>query len=145
MGIDSIEKSDLIIIDNIAKKYKLTLQELGKIISKNTEKRLRLQVLLSLEELYYLDKMAKLKGVSRGQYCYACCQEAINNNLLQNDKMNLVELIGKREEDCIERKEHRVMVTLNKVRDYAMIKRFSDEMGVPMSKVVRYILSNISI
>lgn len=78
MGIDSIEKSDLIIIDNIAKKYKLTLQELGKIISKNTEKRLRLQVLLSLEELYYLDKMAKLKGVSRGQYCYACCQEAIN-------------------------------------------------------------------
>ena len=27
MGIDSIEKSDLIIIDNIAKKYKLTLKK----------------------------------------------------------------------------------------------------------------------
>ena len=38
MGIDSIEKSDLIIIDNIAKKYKLTLQELGKIISKKYRK-----------------------------------------------------------------------------------------------------------
>lgn len=135
-----LNDEDMEIIEEIAGKYNLQIHELGKILStKKTsgKKKPRLQIRLSDDEIYTIEKRAKEANLSRTRYCRFCFQKAVRNNLIQDiDIMNVLVEKSKGEKT----REQKIIVNFESQKDYLDMKKGADELGIPFSTLVRYIV-----
>ena len=75
-GKFELSAEDKMIIEEIAKKYEVSVDELGRHLL--ARKYPRIQILLTEEELGYVDENAIRMGLSRSAYCYECFKKAVD-------------------------------------------------------------------
>ncbi len=126
-----LERNDLDIIESIAKKYGVSVQDLSR--SLLSRKYPRLQILLTVDELKHIDDHAKKLSLSRSMYCYMCFKKAMDDKLYEN--MNLLEIVKK--SDTGKRTE-KVAVSFSELGDYEKMVKFAKDLGVPFSGMLRY-------
>lgn len=126
-----LERNDLDIIESIAKKYGVSVQDLSR--SLLSRKYPRLQILLTVDELKHIDDNAKKLSLSRSMYCYMCFKKAMDDKLYEN--MNLLEIVKK--SDTGKRTE-KVAVSFSELGDYEKMVKFAKDLGVPFSGMLRY-------
>lgn len=132
-------EKDLEILNDMANKYCVTLQELGRIIARKKVTYPRLQILLNTEEMAEIDKKAKTKNLSRSKYCSLCYRKALENNDYEN--INIVEAVKKQKD----KREHRAVISFNNSDEYRKLKRASQKLGIPFSCLMRYFALNVEI
>lgn len=130
-----IENEDLKVIETIAEKYCISVQELGRILSRKTGSYPRLQILLNVEELHTIDRRAKKLNLSRAKYCRMCYRKALNEELYDN--IDVLKVVSENQNGKLKR-EHRAVISFDNAKDYRMMKKLSDELGIPFSSLMRY-------
>lgn len=126
-----LESEDLKTIEEIAKKYGVSVQDLSR--SLLSRKYPRLQILLTVEELKHIDDNAMRLNLSRSMYCYLCFKKAIDEKLYENiDVLKVV-----RKSDTGKRTE-KVAVSFSEQSDYEKMVKFASDLGIAFSGMVRY-------
>lgn len=133
-----IGKEDLDIIETIAKKYNVTVQDIGR--SLLSRKYPRIQIMLTPEELTKIDENANRLNLSRSMYCYLCFRKAINDKIYE--KMNIVDIVKKGKNGI---RTEKVAVSFSELGDYNKMMKFAEDMGVSFSSVVRYFSLNVDL
>lgn len=136
-----LEKNDLEILENIADKYCVSLQELGRIISRKKATYPRLQILLNKNELNIIDGRAKEKNLSRSKYCSICYKVAIENKYYED--IDILEVFSRNYSNENEKREFRAVISFDKADEYKQLKKLSKELGIPSSSLMRYFALNI--
>lgn len=136
-----IEKKDLEILKSMADKYCVSLQELGRIISREKVTYPRLQILLNSKERNIIDSRAKEKNLSRSKYCSICYKVAIENKLYEN--IDILEVLSRSKNNENEKREERAVISFDNADDYKQMKKLSKELGIPCSSLMRYFSLNI--
>lgn len=130
-----IKKGDLETIENIAEKYCITVQELGRILSRKTGSYPRLQILLNVDELHNIDRKSKKLDLSRSRYCSMCYKKALKEKLYEN--INVLQAMSDGESGKMKR-EHRAVISFDSAKDYRDMKKLADDLGMPFSSLMRY-------
>lgn len=130
-----IENEDLKIIEKIAEKYCISVQELGRIISRRNGSYPRLQILLNLEELHNIDGKAKKLNLSRTKYCSLCYRKALKEKLYEN--IDVLQAMSETQSGKMKR-EHRAVISFDNAKDYRDMKKLADNLGIPFSSLMRY-------
>lgn len=136
-----LQSEDLLMIKKIADKYRLSVQELGRIISRKNGKYYRLQILLNKDEIDLIDKNAKRLKLSRSKYCTLCYKKALRENLYDN--IDILKVVG--ESESGKKREHRAVISFDMPSDYLEMKKLADDLGIPFSSLVRYFALNIKL
>lgn len=126
-----LEKTDLEIIEGMAKKYGVSVQDLSR--SLLSRKYPRLQILLTEAELKHIDDNAMRLNLSRSMYCYLCFKKAIDEKLYEN--IDVLKVL--RKSDTGKRTE-KVAVSFSEQGDYEKMVAFSSDLGIAFSGMVRY-------
>lgn len=132
-----LQEEDLNMIKKIADKYKLSIQELGRMLSRKNGQYLRLQILLNVDEINLIDKRAKAVNLSRSKYCTFCYKKALRENLYDN--IDILKVVGESEK----KREHRAVISFDMANDYLEMKKLADDLGIPFSSLVRYFALNV--
>lgn len=141
-NIEVIKKTDLELLEKIASKYCVSLQELGRIISRKKATYPRLQILLNSDELSKIDKKAKEKKLSRSKYCSMCYKMALKKKCYEN--IDVIKAIG-RNQDEKNKREYRAVISFDNADDYIEMKKLSKKLGIPCSSLMRYFALNINL
>lgn len=137
-----IENEDLKIIENMAEKYCVSVQELGRIISRRNGSYPRLQILLNVEELNSIDKKAKELNLSRTKYCSLCYRKALKEKLY--DDIDIIQAMSEKQTNKLKR-EHRAVISFDNAKDYREMKKLADSLGIPFSSLMRYFALNVKL
>lgn len=140
-GEQLLQVEDLKIIKKIADKYNLSLQELGRVLTRKNGKYLRLQILLNIDEINLIDERAGALKLSRSKYCTLCYKKALKENLYDN--IDILRVVGESENG--KKREHRAVISFDMTSDYLEMKKLSDDLGLPFSSLVRYFALNIEL
>lgn len=136
-----LRDEDLEVIKGIAEKYRLSIQELGRILSRKNGDYPRLQILLNVDEIYSIDKKAKELNLSRSKYCSLCYKKALKEELYKN--IDILKVVG--ESESGKRREHRAVISFDVSSDYLEMKKLADDLGIPFSSLVRYFALNVEL
>lgn len=123
---------DLKIITGIAEKYSITVQELGRILTRKNYNYPRLQILLNVDEVHSIDRKATSLNLSRSKYCSMCCRKVLREELYKD--IDVLKAVG----ESGKRREHRAVISFDYSSDYLEFKKLSEELGIPFSSLVRY-------
>jgi len=126
-----LEKNDLEVIEEIAKKYGVSVQDLSR--SLLSRKYPRLQILLTEEELKHIDNNAMRLNLSRSMYCYQCFKKAIDEKLYEN--IDVLKVLRKSETG---KRTQKVAVSFSEQGDYEKMVAFASDLGIAFSGMVRY-------
>lgn len=137
-----LKNDDLKIIENIAEKYCITIQELGRILARRTGVYPRLQILLNTDELNIIDSKANKLNLSRTKYCSLCYKKALKENLYEN--INVLQAMSDNKNKNLKRK-HRAVISFDNAKDYRNMKKLSDDLGIPFSSLMRYFALTVNI
>lgn len=131
-----IKKNDLKIIEDIAKKYDMSLVEFGRFIGKlKNEKGVRHHVRFSDDELTYVDKKAKDLNLSRSEYCFDAAKYFIQKEVYKKvDVKDLREANGDRGK--------RVCVSFTNGKEYINMWQLAKGFSIPFSTLIRYCALN---
>lgn len=80
-----IKSNDLIVIEEIATRYGMSIAEFGKLITNQTRKKTTRQIRVSDEEFENIITKAKEKNLSVDGYCELACRRFISNMELKED------------------------------------------------------------
>ena len=136
-----LRDEDLEVIKGIAEKYRLSIQELGRILSRKNGDYPRLQILLNIDEIYSIDKKAKELNLSRSKYCSLCYKKAMKEEFYKN--IDILKVVG--ESESGKRREHRAVISFDVASDYLEMKKLADDLGIPFSSLVRYFALNVEL
>lgn len=137
-----LDKSDMDIIEAIANKYYISLEELGRILARKKQSYPRLQILLSKSELNIIDKKAKEKNITRSKYCSMCFKKALHNKEYEN--FDVMKIIARNTESK-EKRGERAVISFENANDYKEIKKVSKDLGIPCSTLIRYFTLNVEL
>lgn len=130
-----IDKSDLELIESMAEKYCITVQELGRILSRKTGSYPRLQILLNVDELHNIDRKSKKLNLSRSRYCSMCYKKALKEKLYEN--IDVLQAMSDVKSGKMKR-DHRAVISFDNAKDYREMKKLADDLGIPFSSLMRY-------
>lgn len=133
-----LKKEDLEVIERMAEKYDITVQDLAR--SLLSRKYPRLQILLTPEELQYIDDCADGLNLSRSMYCYLCFKKAVDDKLYEN--MNIIEIVKKGNHG---RRTQKVAVSFTELSDYNKMVKFAEDLGINFSSIIRYFSMNVNL
>lgn len=136
---EKIEQNDLKIIEEIANKYGITVQEFGKILTKGSTRVLALQFYTNDDENMYLQNCAKEYGMKLSKYIVACCRKGLDEKKYEN--INLYEIYPPVEKS----RKDRVGVSFDKYnRDvYYRLVEVAEEKNLKAGNLARYFAFNI--
>lgn len=135
-----INKEDLEVIESIASNYNLTIQELGRILSRGSMSYPKIQAVFTTDEIILIDNRAKDKNISRSKYCSLCFKKAINEKLYLN--MNLLDAVKNAEGG---KRNHKVNISFSGNNEYLALKNAADDLGLKFSSLLRYFALNVEL
>ena len=142
MNESVIKNEDLKTIEMIAEKYCISIQELGRIISRRNGSYPRLQILLNVEELHSIDRKARNLNLSRTKYCSLCYRKALKDKLYEN--IDVLQAMSETKNGNMKR-EHRAVISFDNAKDYREMKKLADNLGIPFSSLMRYFALNVEL
>lgn len=146
--MSEIEKSELFlndedinIIEEIADKYNLTMQELGRMMSRKNGRYHRMQILFNSDEMNFIDRKTRELNISRSQYCRLCYRKALKEEIYKD--IDILKVVGGSENN--KQREYRAVISFDSSKDYLDVKKLAENLGVPVSSLMRYFALNINI
>lgn len=134
-----IDTDDMIIIENIAKKYNMTLKNLVKTISKKDVKENdQVAIRFAAEELKTLDKKARKKNMSRSRFCRYACHRIINEYI----RMDNIDFLSARGVYGEVKRDIKVCLLIPE-EDRKQIKEFTEKLSLPLTTFIRYCILKI--
>lgn len=130
-----ISSEDIKRLEEIAKKYNMSIIELGRVLAKSgNNKGFIFNVRFAADEIECIDKVAAEHGVSRAKFCELACKWY--SSVYGYDKVDLTSLRRFREDGM--KRDIRVNVNFRNKETYISLKEFSNSLSVDISAVIRY-------
>ena len=139
--IIKIHASDMLVIEDIAKKYNISLRNLAQIITQEqtaVSKKL-IHVRFTEQEIKIVDKKAKNAGMSRSGLCRYACLKVIN----EYTKMKDINLKKIEEGHGTGSRNIRVCVSFKNIEEKRKINEFADNLSLSYSSFIRFCMLNI--
>lgn len=142
LKMEIINEEDYNVICDMAKKYNMSVDDFGRLLSKKIEKDIRLQVRFSADELKTIDIKAGKYNMSRSEYCRTCCLKAIKEKQYEN--LNICEIQG----DAYNKntvRDMKVCISFDDAMEYSKMRKVAMDLSMKFSTMVRYFALSIEL
>lgn len=140
-----IQDCDLDVLNKIAKKHNLSLDELGRLLTEKKMKRQKKRLFLEVDDALYceLAKKAKLLSCTLSNYAASCCVKAIETGMYKNMDMRKVRNINK---DAGKMSNY-INISMDKKCEKVLIalEEITEVYNVYTSPLLRYFVTNVVI
>ena len=139
-----LSNEDMETVTKMAEKYSMTVQELGKWLTRKESKVYRIQILLSTKECAYIERKRKKLNLTRSKYSTLCFEKMMKEELYKDiDLSQFCKRSSKAKDEGA--KKERAVVSICDSNQYMRLKRFCEEYGVPVAGFLRYCALNINL
>lgn len=130
-----INQSDYEMISIMAKKYNMSVEDFGRILSKKVEKDIRHQIRFSTDEVKLIDARAEKLNMTRSEYCRRCYMKAIDEKLFAD--MNIRDL---KTNMCSSQtaRDVRVALSFDDAEKYKEMRKLAKDLSMHFSTLVRH-------
>lgn len=122
-----IEREDYFIIRDIAKKYNMSIADLGRSIVRQSERTKGRAIRLSDTEYNYIKSLANYKNMTVSKFCGYACKAYI-----ELDKKNIpIEIVTTK-------RDKRIEVRIYNSDDEVQLIKLANDFGMKISSLIRY-------
>lgn len=137
-----LSKSDYDMICIMAKKYSMSVEDFGKLLSKKVDKNIRHQIRFNANEIKLIDTKAGNLNMTRSEYCRRCYMKAIENKSYMS--MNIRDLKENTYGGKIVR-DIRVSLSFDDAEQYKEMRKIAKEFSLQFSTLIRYFALTIEL
>lgn len=132
-----LKAEDMKIIENMAEKYGMSVQDLGR--SLLVGKFPRVQINFTIDELQTVDSRAGRLNLTRSTYCCMCFEKAMEKNMYKS--INVIDIIKRYKKGT---KKKKVAISLP-INEYDRMLKVAKDVGVPFSSLIKYFALNVKL
>jgi len=125
-----IQSEDMKVIEEIARKYNLSMVELGNELVMRTRKRAERQFKLSESEYEILSEKAEKNGCSVAKYCEFACNEFLKKGSIGKD------LFAGKGHNC--KRTRRITVRFSNIEEERKLVEFAERYKIKIGTLLRY-------